>query len=333
MEEEPMNKKVFFIITLTLAAGLLLSACAADTSVANLQGNGNANSDAAVSGNAYAGGIGNGGAENGYGDSVTQDNSSGNPQAPRDGQHLVSPSGDLSEAERASLNFMREEEKLAQDVYQYLYELWDYNSFQSIAQSELTHASSVLSVLTAYGQSDPSEGLAAGEFTDAELQVLYDTLIERGSKTLADALKVGAEIEEIDIRDLQIRLAETQNEQIQEVYSNLLKGSYNHLRAYTRALQAQTGEVYQPLHLSNEEYQAVLAGSNGGGQAQSGQGKGQGGQGKGQGGQSQGSQGGGKGQAGQGKGSGGEGGGGQGGCDDLGSCERQNIQPTPAVQF
>lgn len=67
----------------------------------------------------------------------------------------------------------------------------------------------------------------------------------QGSQSLADALKVGVAIEEIDILDLQTRLAQTDNADIELVYGNLLKGSHNHLRAFTSTLQRQTGEMYE----------------------------------------------------------------------------------------
>jgi len=198
--------------------------------------------------------------------------------------------GELSEAEIAALNFMREEEKLAQDVYLALADLWGQQVFANIAQSEAMHMDSILAILDAYGLPDPAAGNAAGVFSDPALQALYDELVARGNQSLAEALKVGAEIEEIDILDLQARIAQTSNTQIQAIYNNLLEGSYNHLRSFVQTLQNQTGETYQPQHMTLEAYQLVLSESNGrrggqgGGQGQ-GQGGGQGqGQGKGQGG-------------------------------------------------
>jgi len=47
---------------------------------------------------------------------------------------------------------------------------------------------------------------------------------------LADALKVGAAIEEIDILDLQTRVAQTDNADIPLAYNNLMNGSSNHRR-------------------------------------------------------------------------------------------------------
>ncbi len=44
---------------------------------------------------------------------------------------------------------------------------------------------------------------------------------------------MGVLIEQTDIADLQARLAQTDNADIQLVYNNLLNGSYNHLSAFT----------------------------------------------------------------------------------------------------
>ena len=140
------------------------------------------------------------------------------------------------------------------------------------------HIDSIKNLLAVYGLTDPSSS-QAGVFSDPELQALYDQLVARGSQSLAEALKVGGAIEEIDILDLQERLAQTDNADIQQVFNNLLSGSGNHLRAFVNALQRQTGEVYQPQYLSAEAYQAILSassGNSGGGQGGNG-GGGQGG--------------------------------------------------------
>jgi hypothetical protein len=42
---------------------------------------------------------------------------------------------DLSDAEKASLTLMREEEKLARDVYVYVYDIWGTPIFSNIATS------------------------------------------------------------------------------------------------------------------------------------------------------------------------------------------------------
>ncbi len=152
---------------------------------------------------------------------------------------------DLSEAEAEGLSFMREEEKLARDVYLTLYEQWGIRIFQNIAKAEETHMSAVAGLLERYGLPDPAADTAVGVFANPELQALYDQLVEKGSQSLADALRVGALVEEVDIIDLEDYIDQTDNEDLLLVYQNLLKGSYNHLRAFTSTLEKQTGEIYQ----------------------------------------------------------------------------------------
>ncbi len=215
------------------------------------------------------------------------------------------PAGELSAEEAASLLFMREEEKLARDVYNALNEIWGQATFSNIAASEQAHMDEIKLLLDRYGLADPA--LEPASFTDPGLAALYDQLVAQGSLSLSEALKVGAAIEEIDILDLQERLAQTDNADIQQVYNNLMRGSYNHLNAFASALLTQTGETYQPQYLSAEAYAAIVTGQSGngnqGGQGQGGQG--QGGQGQGQNGQGQGGQGQGRqGQSNQGQGQG-----------------------------
>ncbi|MBN1450422.1 MAG: DUF2202 domain-containing protein [Anaerolineales bacterium] len=191
------------------------------------------------------------------------------------------PASDLSPEETAALLFMREEEKLARDVYNALYEVWGQPTFTNIASSEQAHMDEVKLLLDRYNLADPA--LMPGSFTDPSLQSLYDQLVAQGSISLADALKVGAAIEEIDILDLQERLAQTDNADLQQVFNNLMMGSYNHLNAFTSALLTQTGENYQPQYLSAEAYAAIVTGQSGNGnQGTSGNGQsGQGAQGQG----------------------------------------------------
>lgn len=141
--------------------------------------------------------------------------------------------GTLSEEESAALLFMREEEKLAHDVYVTLYDQWGLRVFSNIAASEQKHTDAVAALLDAYGLEDPTIGNGVGEFTDPAFQALYDELVAQGSISAAEALKVGVAIEELDIADLEQRIAETDNADIQLLYSNLLAGSENHLRAFS----------------------------------------------------------------------------------------------------
>lgn len=190
-------------------------------------------------------------------------------------QAIVAPTT-VSPEEAASLQFMREEEKLAHDVYVTLYEAWGLRVFDNISRSEQQHTDAVAYLLDRYDISDPVTGNDLSEFSDAKLQALYDQLVAQGSKSMTDALKVGAAIEEIDILDLQKRLAGTDNAAIERVYTSLLAGSENHLRAFVGNLKAQAGQTYAPQYLSQAAYNAIVtaSGSQGGGNGGRGGGRG-----------------------------------------------------------
>ncbi len=160
----------------------------------------------------------------------------------------------LSQAEVDSLVFMREEEKLAHDVYLALFDIWQLPLFQNIANSEQTHTDSIANLLVTFNIPDPADNSPEGVFVNQDLQSLYDELTDLGGQSLADALKVGAAIEEIDILDLEEALEFVQDPSVQRVYENLLKGSENHLRAFTSTLENQTGEIYEPQYMSSDSY-------------------------------------------------------------------------------
>lgn len=139
----------------------------------------------------------------------------------------------LNADEVAGLQWMREEEKLARDVYQTLGARFSLPIFKNIARSEQTHMDAVNVLLDRYGVPDPVGNNGVGVFTDPQLQALYDDLVARGTTSLVSALAVGAEIERLDIGDLETRLAQTDKADIRQMYANLERGSYNHLRAFT----------------------------------------------------------------------------------------------------
>jgi hypothetical protein len=189
--------------------------------------------------------------------------------APASEVTTVDQIGSLSDAEIEGILYMREEEKLARDVYLTLYEAWGLPIFQNIARSEATHMEAVNTLIDRYGLADPAAA-EVGVFTNPTLQKLYDQLVAAGRTSLADALRVGAAIEEIDILDLQERQAQTDQADIELVYENLMKGSRNHLRAFASTLTRQTGKTYQPQFLDPASYESIVnsARETGGGQGQ-----------------------------------------------------------------
>jgi hypothetical protein len=164
----------------------------------------------------------------------------------------------LSAEEIAGLKFMREEEKLAHDVYVALYALYGNDDiFYRISLSESTHTEAILALLVKYGIPDPAAGKPAGVFEDPDLQALYDTLIAMGSASHIAALKVGALIEETDIRDINAKKAVTDEADILTVYSSLLCGSQDHLRSFNSQLLA-LGVTYVPQVITQAAWDSIV---------------------------------------------------------------------------
>jgi hypothetical protein len=166
------------------------------------------------------------------------------------------PSGVLTSQEEEGLLFMAEEEKLAGDVYSALNEVWNLRVFDNIVQAERTHQVAVETLLVRYSITNPAK--PTGEFSNETLQRLYQNLTTQGSLSVEEALRVGAAIEEIDILDLEERMAQTEREDILLVYSNLMRGSENHLRAFVNNLERH-GFEYSPKYLSQEEYDVIIS--------------------------------------------------------------------------
>ena len=160
----------------------------------------------------------------------------------------------LTAAEIASLRFMREEEKLAHDVYVAL-EGQGF-VFARIQQAERRHFEIIGSLLERYGVPDPAAGRGPGELQDPALRALYLELVERGKRSQLDAFAVGLEIEELDIADLERAKRGVSRADILRVYDNLQRASRNHLRAFHRNLVA-LGGTYTPKHLERAAFERI----------------------------------------------------------------------------
>jgi len=165
----------------------------------------------------------------------------------------------LSTAEKSDLLFMREEEKLARDVYLTLYETWGLPVFSNIASSEQSHMDAVLKLLRTYRLTDPAAGKAIGEFSNSDLQSLYGTLMEKGRLSALNALQVGGIIEETDMRDLVAAIERADNADLDSTYENLLCGSRNHLRAFASTIESMTRQPYTAQVIAQDEVDAIVS--------------------------------------------------------------------------
>ena len=181
------------------------------------------------------------------------------PGAVVDEAQIEAPAADDPLA--ADLLFLREEEKLARDVYLTLFEKWRLMPHQNIASSEQTHTDRVKSTLRAFNLPDPVRDDNVGSFVNTQLAGLYTDLVALGLRSEIDSLTVGATIEDLDIRDINQMKSRTQDPSVLSMYAALECGSRNHLRAFTSQLSMR-GVTYQPQYLARAEYDAILAGTH-----------------------------------------------------------------------
>lgn len=193
-----------------------------------------------------------------------------NIPAVADQRHTAPAVPVLSAMEAEDLMFMREEEKLARDVYVELYRYYKEQGvelliFANIARSEQLHMDAMLKMLDKYELDDPAAEAVPGEFENPILSDLYANLVS-GSEENAPVLNepssggkvspltglyVGAWIEERDMIDILHAIDNTSKADIVGVYTNLLCGSREHLRAFVKSIGAD-GYTPQLLYFAAE---------------------------------------------------------------------------------
>lgn len=172
----------------------------------------------------------------------------------------------LTSDEEYELLYLREEEKLARDVYLTLADRWELPIFRNIAEAEQRHMDLVFLAIELYSLVDPIVDDTVGEFSNPffdQLYLEYTTANSIDDPELVVDLTVGAMIEDLDLKDLYDLIEFTDNAHLKLIAHNLAKGSRNHLRAFMRALTAQDAtydrEGLDPdLFLDQETFDAIL---------------------------------------------------------------------------
>jgi len=170
------------------------------------------------------------------------------------------PVGVLTDEEDNAILYLREEEKLARDLYTAFYDKWGVRTFSQISMSEQNHMDSMKLLVERYGLEDPvlSE---PGKFSDEKLQQIFDDLLARGLTSRGESLKVAAMVEDMDIMDFRVEQKKTEKPDLLAIYENLERGSRNHLRAFGRQLSKENIR-YEATFLTQEEIDSIMASPN-----------------------------------------------------------------------
>lgn len=162
-----------------------------------------------------------------------------------------------SPVQSPDLPFMIQEEKMARDVYTAFADKYQTRIFSNIAKSEQQHMDAIASLLKQEGKSNPVEGLKPGEFKNPDVQKLYKNLVGAGNKSLLDALKAGATIEDKDISDLDTMIKAGADGQVLTTLTALRSASGNHMRAFYRQIKSRGGD-YEPKYLTETEFRKIV---------------------------------------------------------------------------
>ncbi|MBF0162312.1 MAG: DUF2202 domain-containing protein [Magnetococcales bacterium] len=165
----------------------------------------------------------------------------------------------LSQVEQKTLLVMREEEKVARDLYREMHRLWGVSLFKSVAGEEQEHMDAMARLLARYQLPDPVGNNGPGTFVNPAMTNLYQTLAQRGAQSVEEALRACALEEEINILDLEDAIKTTTQADLKRVYSELQKDSYNHLRSFAHGLELR-GIAYQGVKLPQATITAILHG-------------------------------------------------------------------------
>lgn len=144
----------------------------------------------------------------------------------------ISVSAELSPEEAEGIIYMRQEEKIARDVYTVLGQTWNANIFEKIKPSEQNHMDKMKNLITRYNLEDPVTIDSVGFFSNPDFQQKYDDFVQQGQQSLTEALIVGQLIEEEDIAALENQLTFVDNQDIIMVYTHLKSASGRHLNAF-----------------------------------------------------------------------------------------------------
>lgn len=165
---------------------------------------------------------------------------------------IATSSSTLSNEQKYALAFMWHEEKMAYDIYNELYKINPAQQLKNIANnSEIKHIGFVQDLVKKYDINITNlkdyavnysqvelEALPVGKFAIEPIQKLYDTLYEKGIKTMQDTFEVGCMVEVTDVNDLNEFIAKSgAMTDIIDTFTILRDDSYTHYWAFDSGLK------------------------------------------------------------------------------------------------
>jgi hypothetical protein len=170
------------------------------------------------------------------------------PEQVRD--YIYSLKSTLDDNVTHALEYMGDEERLAYDIYNVLYNYYiteDFKQFKNIlTKSEINHIAAVQAIVKKYDINSTElydnnvSDLEVGVYKTEELQTLYTTLYNKGIISEQDAFEVGCMVEVTDVDDLDLYISQAEDinaTDVVGVFEYLRNGSYNHYWGFDTGLK------------------------------------------------------------------------------------------------
>lgn len=164
----------------------------------------------------------------------------------------------LTDAEKNHVLWMREESKVARDLYTFLFNRWGIPVFKKKMVKEQVNMDRSLTIINKYGLTDPIVKDEQGIYSKENFRQMYVELAMRGNSSLPEALRAAAITEELDIMELEDALQNTiTNPDLKSIYNTMAVSSRNHLRAIIEQIQCM-GEIYGPQRLPEKRFYSIV---------------------------------------------------------------------------
>lgn len=158
------------------------------------------------------------------------------------------PSENLSGQELQGLIYIVEIQKLQRDIYMALDERNINPIFNELYLADAKSLDEISATIEAYGQENPVLDRNVGDFRRTEVQALYDEFTYTVNNNLIEMLTFAVRMEEGTVDDISEFMEQVDgNEDIRQLYTDLLTGSYIQLNALNDEIKkTRTGIMPMP---------------------------------------------------------------------------------------
>ncbi len=146
-----------------------------------------------------------------------------------------------------------EEEKVAMNFYDAMYEKWGLLAFRNISRHEEKHMECIQLLIEEHGDPALVNLKGKGEFAHKELDALFKDMMKKGNQSENKALTAAANFEERNISSVKKLMKATDDEDVLYALKNLYEDAKCHLNLMVCHLKNRNVE-YRPVVLSVSEY-------------------------------------------------------------------------------